>query len=44
MDIKEIFGSMQKAGLQPPTVAEPGDCVMLTFRLVHSSSTVVDIK
>ena len=26
---------MQEAGLQPPTVAVQGDCVMLTFRLAQ---------
>ena len=29
----KIAGLMQEAGLQPPTVAVQGDCVMLTFRL-----------
>ena len=31
-----MAGLMQQAGLQPPTVAVQGDCVMLTFRLAQS--------
>ncbi len=32
----KIVALMQQAGLQPPTVAVQGDCVMLTFRLAQS--------
>jgi len=32
----KMAGLMRQAGLQPPTVAVQGDCVMLTFRLAQS--------
>jgi ATP-dependent DNA helicase RecG len=32
----KMAGLMQEAGLQPPTVAVQGDCVVLTFRLAQS--------
>jgi ATP-dependent DNA helicase RecG len=32
----QIAGLMQEAGLQPPTVAVQGDCVVLTLRLAQS--------